>query len=403
VPVGDEASTALEVPHRPAGPAPRQPGRSALLLWLVPPAVAFLLANLLLWISATVSGRRFFSPVLWTRWDSHQYLNIAAVGYTHLFRCQPDQNVPVAHSLCGNAGWFPGYPWLIRAFEVTGLSPGASGTIIAALFYLGFLILVWTRFLNAKLDASNLSVLALAAFFFGSIYYRAVFPLSAEVFCMLLFLLFLARDRWLAAGVAGFAATVFYSTGFLLALVALIWMLRTGTGVTPRKRLEQLLLTCGLPLVGLLLVLVVEWIESGTWAAFYKVQAHYGYGGLHSPTSKFVHAVTPLFVGSPRLAQLTSLQALVVAVLMVGILVVALLKRRQLSNLDALALIAALIFWLFPLAIGAHVHLYRAEATLLPAAYLVRHLARPVQWAAVAVAIALAYPMSILFYRGTLI
>ena len=48
----------------------------------------------------------------WGRWDSGQYLPIADKGYIYE-RCAGVANRG-PEDWCGNAGWFPGYPYLMR-------------------------------------------------------------------------------------------------------------------------------------------------------------------------------------------------------------------------------------------------------------------------------------------------
>ncbi len=367
---------------------------------IILPLVAFVLANLVLLTSARASGASYADPSTWTHGDSGQYLEIADRGY-EFFSCARLQGYSPA-DWCGNTGWFPGYPLLLRSLSLIGLGGPVGGLILASLFYLGSLYVLWFGLLKAQISPSNVLALLMSAFFFGSVYYRAVFPVSAEIFFILLFVFFLARDRWLAAGISGAAAAFFYSTGFLLAGVTVIWLALARRDLEPRCRLVAGVQAAGLTVAGFLAVLGVQWISTGVWGAFFKVQAKYGYG-VFPPTKRLLASVVPVLRDGLSVEEIPNLQTAIVAVAVVILVTGSGLVWRRVTPMERWVVIATLIFWLFPLMLGGVLSLYRSEALLLPSTLLLRHIPMPLQLALVAAAIALAYPMSMLFYENVLI
>ena len=375
---------------------------------LLIPVGAFLASNGVLWAVAARIGVDYFASRVWVKWDASYYLSIARGGYT-FFSCGVSRElagVYGANQWCGNAGWFPGYPAVVRVVQQIGLSGPIAGVLVAAAFQLATLVFLWNAFLISRSNFDRTLGVLLAAFFFGSVYYRAVFPISATAFFIILSLWFLGRERWLLAGLAGFAAAFCYPTGFVLAGVAAVWVLWRGSSTGWKQRGYRLMLTSGLTLAGLGAVMVVQKFTTGVWGAFFKVQARYGYGGFHNPLDKLVSTVGPVFRGGLSVLEASNRQTLVVAVFMVSLVAAVALRMRSgegVEPVEQLALIAALAFWIFPLVVGEQVHLYRAEALLLPAVLVFHRLPKAGQMVFLWVALWLAVDMALLFYRGVLV
>jgi hypothetical protein len=341
-----------------------------------PPLLAFALARAVSWVVAARLGVDAFAARTWVQWDAGIYLDIARKGY-QLFHCG-SSGFGRAEDWCGNTGWMPLYPALIALARTAGIDDQVAGGALSALCHAGALCLIWIAFLESALTTRALLVLAVAAFFPGAIYDQAVFPISLFTLCAAASIDAAARGRETASGLLGAAAAGAYSTGILLAPVLAL-----------RRRPLPPLLTAA----GFLAVLAAQRIAVGAWDAFFKAQSKYGHH-LHDPLGDLSNRVGPL--DAPALQTIWVLAFM----LAIGFVV---WRRRPLAARDRLLAGYALVFWLFPLAVGGKVSLYRAESLLLPAAPLLRHL--PV-WALALFALAaaaVALPMAELFLRGTLV
>jgi hypothetical protein len=241
------------------------------------------------------------------------------------------------------------------------------------------------------------SCLALAAVFSGSIYYHAIFPISAAVFALVVALRCLASRRGVAAGIAGSAAAITYSTGFAFAAVPGLRALLPGEPLGERVR--GLLAPCGLTLLGLGGVVLVHHLTLGAWNAYLLTQRHYNYA-FHFPLSTLAdHArnLLPLRPESIPEIQSLSLAALVVA------LVVLTLRDRARTEGELLVALYAIVFWLFPLVLGGGLSLYRSESLLFPLAVLARRAPAFALTLAVAFFFVLSLAMAYLFFRSKLI
>ena len=384
---------------------------------LGPPVVAFVLVRMLL--ALALARATPFASVwqgsTWARWDSGHYLNIAQHGYDY-FPCPHD-----AARACGNAGWMPGYPYLmaplVRAIASTAgergvdARPAAIGAGVSAAFCLLTLVWLWIFFLKCKLDLHSGVALLFFAVAPGAVYQHAVFPVSMFLFLALVQAVCLFRGRWVWAGLCGALAAFTYSTGFLLAPVAAACAAIFQTG-TLRVRLRASLLSGGISALGFLAVLVLHQLQLGVWDAFVQVQAKYGHG-MHNPMDTWLGATHALPQGGSTSAQIISIQTVFVGatlVLALGALVVFLRRGRRLPAADSSqaapeiwAIVYALPFWCMPLIMGAGVSMYRAESLLAPLAILLRStkVAVAVLWLAFAGWLFLR--MAELFFNGTLI
>jgi hypothetical protein len=367
------------------------------LLAAGPPAGALLAANLVWLTAAQASSHNFFRPALWVRHDSLHYLEIAWHGYIFM-SCAGHSAYYGQGDWCGDAGWFPGYPYLIWLLMRLGLSGPAAGVIISSAFGLAALALLWNGFLGQRRDLRPVLALGLAAFFFGAVYQRAVFPISMEIFFLLAVIWLAVRGRWLAAGLAGAAAAFTYTSGFLVVPAVAAWALLDRRARPLRSAVAGTAVIGGLTALGLAAVLVIQYLGTGVWGAFFKVQAKYHYHGLHLPTVKFLWVVGELVRHPLSVGLASAAETLLVAVFCLALVAVAIARRRKLDSADRLILSYTLFFWLFPLSLGAGLNLYRSEALLLPSVVLARWLPAWAQALFLTLMVPLAYAMSLLFY-----
>lgn len=338
------------------------------------PFALWLAALLSLFVAAELGSVSPFHAAAWAHWDSGQYLSIATHGYD-VHRCH-------ATGWCGNAAWFPAYPWLIAALHALGVSAVSAGVAIAWVFAAVTLWLVW------RLAESSLA-LAYAAFAPGYVYQFAVYPMSMFVAASLAFLLCLRERRWGGAAVAGFVAGLTYPIGVLvLPVVALLYV-----GWTTRRVVPTALTTLP-PLAAFGAIVLVQRVQTGRWSAFFDVQRHYGHG-LHDPFS-----TTATLIGdigrSHGWGAAPYVQTLLVTIVVVLAAAVALRRR------DLLLLLWTVAAWALPLT-QANVSVWRSQDALLPVAPLVGRLPRAVALGLVAVSLVLGVAVARLYFENALV
>lgn len=184
----------------------------------------FFLTRVFVMYCALYSGFDFFDYHDYSRWDSGHYLSIANTGYI-LKTCADDYYNPNPDNWCGNCGWMPLYSYFIHALKFTGLDPVISGYFLSALFQFAFLFLLYAVLLNGVLNLKNCMILLSSVFFFGSIYYQAIFPVSMFLFFVLLMIVFIRKKKITAASVAGAFASATYSSGIWLVAVVVLYLL----------------------------------------------------------------------------------------------------------------------------------------------------------------------------------
>ena len=105
---------------------------------LAPPLAVWAAAAGTVVIAAAVFGYDPFDSSTWARWDSVHYEAIARDGYD-LDHCRvaypPDD-------WCGDAGWFPAYPWLVGALHRLGLPLQGTAVVVSWLFAAATLVLL---------------------------------------------------------------------------------------------------------------------------------------------------------------------------------------------------------------------------------------------------------------------
>jgi len=361
---------------------------------LGPPLVAFIATRLASALAARLANVDPLQASSWVRWDSFWYLRIAAGGY-RLEACPGGTSM-----FCGTTGWFPGYPALIASLARLALAPEWAGFLVSAVAQLALLALLWTRVLDGTPSARRWMLLLLAAFFPGSIYAQAVFPISTVLLLMVGFLVAVREGRFRLAAACGAAAAFTYPTGVLLAPVYGAWLLLSAREA--RDDWRRLLPLIG-PVLGLSAVLGLMAVQTGAWDAFFRNQVQgFGYG-LSDPLTTLGTRLVPLLVwrraGGAEVA--AACQTLLV-LLLVGWAGTEAIRSRA-EPTTALFGLTVVTYWLFPLLLGGRLSLYRAEALLLPAVWLLRRAPVPVLVVILAGAAAVAMPMARSFFQGTLV
>jgi hypothetical protein len=362
------------------------------------PAVAmWALATATVLTTASLIGYAPFSPSTWSRWDSGLYLDIARHGYT-LLRC----DAPNGSQWCGNSGWFPAYPWLLRGLSTTGLPLAPTALVLSWFFSAATIVLLWLTLLRSRLSLRISACLAYAAFAPGQVFFYAVSPISMLACFLVIHLWMLSRGRWVVAGVAGAIAALAHPVGVMVIPAAAIWLLWVEREGPLRRRWRRAALVSGLSLAGPVAMIADQAVEVHHANAYLLVQAKYGHG-IHDPLGPVVNALHTVARASPfAVATAPAVQTLLVAFLLACVLVEAVLRRRTATRTDGLLVVWATVTWLLP-HMEANVTFSRSEAALALLAVLARRLPLPLLAVFLALAIWLSIAMTQLFLRGALV
>jgi hypothetical protein len=331
----------------------------------------------------------------WSRWDSGLYEDIARDGYD-LFRCEEEPT-----KWCGDAAWFPAYPWLVGGLHQLGLPLRGTAVALSWLFAAGTVVLLWATFLERRTEAAAVAALFYAAFAPGQIYYYAVFPLSMLTFATVACLWLLYRGRYVVAGLSGAVAALAYPPGVLLVPVSAVWLL-AHRSVPLGERLRRVAIASGLMVAGLWIFVIVQRLDTGHWDAFFLIQKKYEY--LQGSQNPFV-ATWDLVRGAvenvgDNIAFVVGVQTALVTVVLATVLVHAIVRRQSLTGADALLLMWAVATWTV---LSQAFSVQRGHAALLPLAILVARLPFRVAWPLAVVAAIIAVWLESYFLRGTLI
>jgi hypothetical protein len=367
--------------------------RTRLGVFRVPLAV-WATAALTVAVAAWAYGYRpWKSYETWSRFDSGLYADIARDGY-QLFPCTEEPG-----KWCGDAGWFPAYPWLIGAVHLTGISEWQTGAVIAWLCAAGTIVLLWSTFLERRTDAAAVAALVYAAFAPGQIYHYAIFPLSLYALSTVACLWLVYRGRYVLGGLAGAVAGLSYPAGLLLAPAVGVWLLAQRS-VHWSERLRRVTISSGLILLSAWILVVDQWLEVGHWNAYLLVQEKYGHH-WQSPLDVTWDLITGYGDGWNTFDVAVALQTTLVTLVLVAVLVRSIHGRVGLASPDVLVLLWAVPTWALPLS-QTGVSTQRGQATLLPLAILVGRFSWWLAWAFALAAVGIALWMEYYFLDSTL-
>ena len=381
---------------------PGHPAKRILLNRLFLVAAVFAFSQVIAAIVLHYLNLAYFKPDTWFHWDSGNYLSIATDGY-YMRRCDSSFDYPDdSPYMCGNTGWFPGYPCLIRLILFFGSDPRLAGEIIAktACFLMLYLVVVLAEI--KTLTLRNFLFLCLAALQFGFIYYSAIFPLSVTLVIALSALYAFRTGRTILAGLLCFLIPLFYPTGFLLGFVFAIYVLINGEGTIKQKLFSALKYAC-LSILGLLAVFAIFQFTVGDWQAFTKVQEKFGNGGFRNPFVFLSGHLLTAAAGPYHINNFAFYQTICVAVCYLAISVLFFVKRGYNDSLSLWSYIYLNLFFFFPWSVCGNLSTYRAEAMLLPCVFIVRELKTYWLILPVIILVAVGVPMTRLFFIDILI
>ena len=444
------SGTALHAEVREAAPAERR----ASLWWRItsvwfPPLVALLAGWSVLAYRSGLRDGALFQPSTWARYDSGHYLKIAQSGY-YAVVCPKSSlrpTLPPNHLyMCGNAGWFPGYPGAMRGLsKLTGLSLPIAGLIIAWACWFVVLILMWQLLANARSRPTRWVCLLIAAFFPGEVYFAALFPISLCIAGLLGCLYAALRGSRLALAGVAFVSGAVAAYSYLTPMAVVPALLVTGLlAVRGRDRLRVLIAACGI-LVGFGAFLLTMRQATGRWNMYFLSAQHYGVG-VHSPLTTLQDHLRPLWTPQPAKWQFLNYEAsqTLLALCFVGLAVLVTVGwaiwrpaaapmtqtqetasqlegdeppahhrsrdaswskalTSRVSAFDLSFLLAALGVWLVPYVASGQVSTYRSEAFVVLSVPLLRRLPSWLLLVPLAASVWVAWHMALYFFNGKLV
>lgn len=193
------------------------------------------------------------------RWDGEWYQSIAKNGYFSL----------------QSTAFFPIYPLLIRAFHnVSGCSWLLSGWLISNLSFLFALIFLYKLVDNAYDTAMARKTLLFLVVFPSAMFFNVAYTEAITLLTTVLFFYFLSKDQWFSAMLAGFVATGVHDLGIVLAVPALMYLLKNRSQY-PTKVFWLRLLSIGIIGLSLVFYMVFLYLNFGTFLGFVKAQSYW--------------------------------------------------------------------------------------------------------------------------------
>jgi hypothetical protein len=347
----------------------------------IPPLIAFICGWLLIASQVPHGLAGVINPNSFARWDSAWYQRIALHGYRMRFHCHAWHHTlrPGVH-LCASVTWFPGYPLLMRAVSLTGVSLALAGVMIAWLFWYLTLLMIWLLTEPApERPASRWGTttrwlcLLIAAFFPGEIYFAAIYPISMAAFGMLACCYWSARvpNRTLAI-ITGLIA----GSAYLPTAAVIPGLLTAAVVVKDRRARTAMLMGAGGIAAGVVAVLAYAQVSVGRWNAyFFTERVEFGVRA-HDPLATIAARFTsfvPLLSSSPyrAIAEQGFLVALLLVLALAGFAVCA---SAGFQAADIVLVIAAVVGWLIPYIGGGKLAVYRDEAMMIVLVPLLRRL-----------------------------
>ncbi|MEV0416208.1 hypothetical protein AB0I68_37025 [Streptomyces sp. NPDC050448] len=381
--------SALAEPTRPS----RRDGRHSLL----PPAVAWLITNLITWLvaSASVAGDgskvSYWSTAGRRRWDSEHYLSIAKTGY-EMFWCR-DRYANFPDVMCGNVAWFPGYPMSVRAVSATGLSYEISAVVVTEASLFGMFAVLWWL-LGARLTWGTGLTLAIGAVFPGGIYLHAMFPIAIGTLALLVCIVGVKRGSWGIAAAGGFLAASCHlvgaaAVGMLLLSAFFAWQRDTWPIRFAKAGLSAAIASCGV-----LWATWTMWQATGRWDAYETIQeSSYKQGGLRQPFDEMRKAYDfpfsdwyrpeghlPWLVEHSLAAHRSQFWLNIAFILLiVAAAAFQLIRNHRLDTEEWAALILTAAIFLLPFFAGAEMSWYRNHAQMFAGLILIKNMSRWIQ------------------------
>jgi hypothetical protein len=360
----------------------------------------FLLSKILVFLVLYAFGCRKMWEGCFAHWDSGLYMSIAQEGHT-LFDC----NYPNNPQWCGNAGWSPLYPLLMRiVHEITHDSMEHSGGIVSTVFYF-FYLKYMARLLNLDaINAHSIVSLFLCAFFPGFIYLHAVFPLSLCLFLITAFIYHLQKQDFLYCGILAMLLSWSYASGLFILLPIAFYFL--GILFYEKRWAWKAGFKVVLPVfLGLLMLYGYDYWVTKHWDAMFLVQQKYTHG-FYSLFDMFKARFARLCENITNANGIIQLQNFYVFALVIW-LVITIIKEffKDTFNKPELLFYVGFIiaYWLLPFSMGLEISLYRGSITLAVLLLLWRNKSLDFKLMLLLSFAIFIFPMAAYFYKEIMI
>lgn len=327
------------------------------------PALVFVLfAGLYLSLAAFNHNGLLFKSV----WDIRHYQSIAEQGY-EARPCNPAVDYPIG-KICGNVGWFPGWPMAVRL-----LSMGQTNLAFRILPYV-FALIGFFLFYNLLLSwsggrAALIGTISLAATP-SAFYYLTGFPYSFILFLFALYLYYLYNPRTFGRlfllPATALVLSLSYPSAFLMAVIPLTMLInKLRKKEMSGKPLVLLRYFCYhiIPFaLGPLLLSAYFYFHFDDFLLFVHFQEKYSRGWSFPPT---------VIVNSLLQFPITYVENS--TMLFYGLIFVVFIRYRIKPELVAYFL----VLFLFSPATGSVMSIYRHYLLLFPAAMIIGTSSRP--------------------------
>jgi hypothetical protein len=260
---------------------------------------------------------------------------------------------------CGNTGWTPLYPWMVRYASIaSGLSPEFIGVILSSLFFIGYLLIA-AKLLNFNnYKSANWLNISLFAFFPGCTYFLAIFPISLVVFLAFLVLHGLQSSRYWLAGFAAGLMVFSYSPGmFILLPIGVYFAIKSYQA---RKISKNYLIPIGLCLLFTALFFAYfEW-QTGRWDALFLIQSKYGHY-INTPWKMVGKRAERIIENYGKPTAIIELYNIIYMALAVWLLFANIIEqiKTKMSPYLGFTLFFLLAFWVLPYSMSAQTSSYR--------------------------------------------
>jgi hypothetical protein len=323
--------------------------------------LVFLVSKVIVFLIFYAFGCRRLWEGCFAHWDSGLYMSIAQEGHT-LFDC----NIPNNPEWCGNAGWSPLYPLLMRiVHEITHYSMEHSGGIVSTIFYFFYLKYMSYLLKIEKINADAVISLFLCAFFPGFIYLHAVFPLSLCLFLMSALIFHLQKKDFFYCGIWAMLLSWSYASGLFILLPIAFYFF--GILIYEKRYAWKEGLKIVLPvLVGLLMLTGYDYWATKHWDAIFLVQGKYNHG-FYNLLYMFSARFERLCENITNPNGIIQLQNFYVFALICWLLITAikLFRKSELNKPELLFYIGFIIaYWFLPFSMGLEISLYRSSIML---------------------------------------